>query len=507
MRFIRKHWLILLLVIISLFLRLYRIGATMTFLEDEGRDLLIVKRMIDTHIPVLLGPQTSTGSMYLGPLYYYFITPALFLAQMNPVGPAVLIALSGGLTTYLLFVLGKRWFGNKAGYLASLLFAILPFSVSVTRASWNPNLIPLISVLMLMVFDHLIGKSPKLKDWLFFGILVGVMVQLHYMALVFVGALSLAILWFRVKDFRKFILGVGLSLVGFFLTLTPFIFFELRNDWVNTKAITRFMEAKQDRNIRYDLPLWLWWDKVGKTSYRLIGNTLVGSELGNAKSAPVAVTGFVVIFLLALTSAIKKREKLFVSLSLVFLISLSVLGIYQENIHMHYLEFGIPLIILILVGSLSNTPSRLLRALGAFLIAFILATGLPHTIEYISSGSTHQVEKAKVVAEYIASRAGDRPYNLVSSPLTNTSPYQYFAFTTANPPKNSAEPLVFMVCQDAPCTSDDIHSPLIFIHGPSHPSLDNYVGHPLAAYVAETPELISNDHVSYGIWVAELMLK
>lgn len=78
MSWLRKHYLIILVLLAALFFRLYNIGSTVTFLEDEGRDLLIMHRMIDQGRPVLLGPQTSTGNMYLGPLYYYLVTPALF---------------------------------------------------------------------------------------------------------------------------------------------------------------------------------------------------------------------------------------------------------------------------------------------------------------------------------------------------------------------------------------------------------------------------------------------
>src|SRR3989339_831621 len=114
-KFILRYWPLILLVLIALFIRLYRLPATLIFLEDEGRDLLIVKRMIDTLRPVLLGPQTSTGNMYLGPLYYYFITPAVFLSRMNPLGPAVFIGLTGAFTVYLLYLFGTKWFGKLSG--------------------------------------------------------------------------------------------------------------------------------------------------------------------------------------------------------------------------------------------------------------------------------------------------------------------------------------------------------------------------------------------------------
>ena len=52
----------------------------MTFLGAEGRDVIIVRTLLVKADPILIGPGTSVGGMYLGPLYYYFMAPFLLLA-------------------------------------------------------------------------------------------------------------------------------------------------------------------------------------------------------------------------------------------------------------------------------------------------------------------------------------------------------------------------------------------------------------------------------------------
>src|SRR4030042_5563705 len=88
-------WLALILLIAAYF-RIYKIDEYMTFLGDEGRDVIVVRRLLVNFDPILVGPGTSIGNMYLGPLYYYMMAPFLFLAGFSPVGPAVLVALFGG---------------------------------------------------------------------------------------------------------------------------------------------------------------------------------------------------------------------------------------------------------------------------------------------------------------------------------------------------------------------------------------------------------------------------
>ena len=63
----------------GIFLRFYRFSDFATFLGDQGRDAIIIKRMLTfEHLPAI-GAPTSVGQVYLGPFYYYFIAPWLLL--------------------------------------------------------------------------------------------------------------------------------------------------------------------------------------------------------------------------------------------------------------------------------------------------------------------------------------------------------------------------------------------------------------------------------------------
>ncbi|RLA73428.1 MAG: hypothetical protein DRG30_06380 [Epsilonproteobacteria bacterium] len=507
MRFLRKYWSIILILALALFLRLYNIAGTMTFLEDEGRDMLIVKRMLDTKRPVLIGPQTSTGNMYLGPLYYYIIIIPLVLAKMNPVGPAIFIALTGVATVWLVYLLAKRWFGKTPALVSSLMYAIFPMIVLFTRNSWNPNLAPFITALILLVLDTLIVNKlhQSKKHWLALGLLVGLLVQLHYMALIFVGFLGLLVLITYFRSWRKLIPGVFFSFLGFVIMLSPFILFELRNDFVNMHAIEKLLVANDNHTIRYSLPFWLYRDKVISISHILFGNILSRSffETDLLKNILSAIFSFLSIA----TTILLAKSKRFAPpiLMIIFLLFGSIigLGIYQENIHPHYLSFLFPLVPLVFAASFATKHLRYFAyAFAAFVIFWIT----PTTYSYINSGPTLQSEKAINITTYINKEMDGQPYNLVSSSHTNTTPYQYHAFISPNPPSNIMESDVFLICQDQPCTDNDIYNKQIFLTGPAHPTLINYIGHPLATYVIEDRTIISSDHVSMGVWVAHLKL-
>ena len=97
-----QNALLSLILLFSAFLRLYKIEDYMTFLGDQGRDVLIVYNILHGHL-TLLGPTSSVGGFFLGPIYYYFMAPFLWIFNYNPVGPAVMVALIGVATVWLIY--------------------------------------------------------------------------------------------------------------------------------------------------------------------------------------------------------------------------------------------------------------------------------------------------------------------------------------------------------------------------------------------------------------------
>src|SRR5258708_674677 len=129
------------ILVLAAFLRLYRIQDYMTFLGDEGRDVLVAYNILHGHF-TLLGPTASVGGFYFGPIYYYMMAPFLFLFNYNPVGPAVMVGLLGIATVWLVFILGREFFTTSVGFIATFLYAIGPGIISYSPSFWNPKPLP-----------------------------------------------------------------------------------------------------------------------------------------------------------------------------------------------------------------------------------------------------------------------------------------------------------------------------------------------------------------------------
>ena len=204
---IRKHFtwpeLFSLSIIISVgsFLRLYRIPETLQFLGDQGRDAIVVKEILQGDF-TLLGPVTSVGNMYLGPFYYYFMAPFSALTYPNPIGPAYGVALMGILTIVLVYYFVRKIFDRNTAIVSALVYAAMNQAVFFSRFSWNPNIAPIFGLIIFYsIYKTLEEKNYKYLVLAYFSF--GLIIQLHYLALILVGFIAGANLFLFFKKYNQ----------------------------------------------------------------------------------------------------------------------------------------------------------------------------------------------------------------------------------------------------------------------------------------------------------------
>lgn len=491
----RKKFLInfslIIVIAVSIFTHFYRIGELYNFHNDEGRDALVAAKILTTHRPVLLGPQTSVGNMYLGPIYYYLMAVALFFSHFDPVGPAVMVALSAVLTTYIIYYIGRQKMNSASALFAALIFALSPLMVHYTRSSWNPNLVPFIASLMLLLVTQL-ENEPAHRGWLMlgYGLLSGVMFQLHYVALAYVGLLSLYLLIKRHINYRS----LGIIFVGFMISSSPFWAFEARHDWVNSQAFLTYLTKSPNQHSS----LIKYIARVEQNSVNAVADTLASRPL-TYNTTPLWYMGLLASLILVVTMSAGFGRLM------VLLLAGSVLttSLLSETIYPHYTSYLFPIISLV-GGSLFNLKGKL-KLLGVILLISFLYISLPALSLNLTLDSSHQVEKAKAVAEYIQKDADSAAYNVVAGPTNaRETTYLYFLDQSSHPPSATKEPLLYMICEDVPCTQADANRSDIFARGPSHPSLEDQLSHPYTPVSLE-PKIVQDvTHILYGTWVARI---
>lgn len=384
-KFLIKNWLLILILLIASFLRLYRISDYMEFLGDQGRDVLIVRDFLKNGNLFFIGPQTSIGNMYLGPFYYYLIAPALLLANFNPVGPAVFVALLSVLTAYLIYFVSKKWFNPKTAYIATFLYTISPTAIKYGNFSWNPNIMPFFALLFIYLMTE--------KRYLWAALAFAMCLNSHYLALLL---LPLALIIWLKNSPKKHLKETLLAVLIFILTLTPQILFDFKHQGQNIKALLVFFSQ---RETTVNLKVYKSLPVIPELFNQINTSLLAG------KNITFGIIISIILFLGLVYLFIKHRSEKFLYCLLWYLIGLIGLGLYKQHIYDHYFAFLFPVLFMLMGYLLSKVPKLLTIILLIFLTMFSL---LQNPFRW---APPHQLQTASTVANIVINDSQGQDFN------------------------------------------------------------------------------------------------
>lgn len=445
------EWLMVLLVVVGAVLRLWNFSHTLQFLGDQGRDALVVSRIFKERDVILIGPVTSTGNMYLGPLYYYFMLPFLMMSYPSPLGPAYAIALISIVTIILMYWLGKEMVGEKAAAIATFFFTFSSTIIAYSRFSWNPNPAPLLGLLFIWALFQ--TEHKKYWHWVIVSVAVAVLIQLHYVTLLVLPVAG--VFWLlQVRTWPKmntklrsqFLRSTVASIAVFLAFLSPLVAFDVRHDWLNVRSLQKFVTTSQDSV--ESMPLL---QKLSATLAETHGRSLqLFFELSIGKQGIFQLysedvqrlinTILLVVVLMLFGYLLTRKDNPYRTahkvLAVTYLVSVIGLAFYRSSVFDHYVIFFLPVAFLIF-GSILVWLSRWKVGWPVVATTLVLFLGfnLPR-IPLQSLGWT--IDDMKATADTIAQRVtpGEK-YNIVLLSETKDiygENYRYFLSTTQTPP-------------------------------------------------------------------------
>ncbi len=458
----KEFWILVAILVVSAFLRFYKIDQYMTFLGDEGRDVIIVRRFLTEFHPPLIGAGTSVGNMYLGPLYYYMMAPALLLANFSPVGPAIQIAILGVITVLFVWFIGRIWFGRNAGLVAAGLYAISPTVIVFSRSSWNPNIMPFFALLSIWAIWK-VWKEHKFKWLIVLGISFAFVMQSHYLGLLI--APTLFVFWILTlnnvwKDKLTKVFFVRYSLIAgsvFAILMSPLLIFDIRHNWQNLSAIQTFFSSSKDLG----LPISIYFSKAALLTNMLFTNLVGGKNMYMGG-------GLVITSLLFLAWLLKKKllNRAYGLLFLWLTTGLVGISLYKGPVYDHYLGFLFPVPFL-LIGAITQKIPKIVSILFLVYIAFISFQNNP---PFVSPNM--QMPRSMQVAKVIQEKANGERFNLATiSHLNNRDVYKYFLIiwgakvvdTDPSSTEFTVTDQLFVVCELPRAQCDPIHDPSAWI--------------------------------------------
>lgn len=512
--------LLLFILLIGAIFRLNRIDEYMIFLGDEGRDAIIVRRLLVDFDPILIGPGTSIGNMYLGPLYYYLIAPALLLAGFSPVGPSIFVALLGVATIFLVWyvtrtlfdVQGRTLYVKFGSLVAALLYAISPTVITYSKSSWNPNVMPFFSLFIILSIWK-IWQESKYK-WIFVaGISFAFALQSHYLGLLL---LPVIFLFYTIKlinlkingkcvpnealaklrkmpapnrmvlgEIRNFIKYSLISLGIFLFLMSPLLIFDFRHNFINFKAVEKFFSERQTT---VSARPWTAIPKMEEIGIQSISSLMGAGDVDLTWIYTYGLfwlTIYILFELIFSNSKFKLFDKKYwqkifkkletkkvagyILLSSWIGISLLGLGLYKQHLYDHYFGFFFTAPFILFGGIVIYIFSKFDKLWKALIIVFcVYAVIINLKHNPLKYPPNRQMLRAEEIAYHIKNHSQGIKFNLaVIAERNYEDGYQYFLEKMGEPvvdidPLNYQETVaeqLFVVCEMERSKCDPVNSP------------------------------------------------
>jgi hypothetical protein len=192
---------VLIFIFGSLLIYCFRLKSSLFYHPDFARDMHEILRISQGKI-VWLGPKLTFGGLYLGPYYFYLYVPAYIFSQGSIISVhffnVFLFSLSIGYFLYKVFD-KKKYF---EGVFFSLILLLLPMFVTGARNPSNAySFVPLFLFFLTYLY---FSKSLKTVALVILGFLYGVIINFHFLNVVFFPAVF-AYLWWKLKDKKQLI--------------------------------------------------------------------------------------------------------------------------------------------------------------------------------------------------------------------------------------------------------------------------------------------------------------
>lgn len=476
----RIGWLnlwVLGILLVAAFLRLYRISDYMTFLGDEGRDALVVYGILHGKF-TLLGPTASVGGFFLGPVYYYFMAPFLWLFNYDPAGAAVMVALFGVATVYLVYKVGDEFFNKTTGLIAAFLYAISPLVIAYSRSSWNPNLMPFFSLLSFYVlYKAVVKKSVFL--FVLCGFLLGITMQLHYLTLFLGVVVVFYVLLVRVisgtNRIRNTLKDYLLIVLGFILGWSPFFAFEIRHGFPNTQSIIKFILSSGDTGTNHQ-----FLTTLQNVFFRLFGRLITTfpppEQISLHEKLEIAlwyygtsIIAYLGLFILIFKffNAIKRKSVLELQKMGLILLWISIgvflFGFYKKPIYDYYFGFMFPVPFILIGMTLTDFPKTLRMGKALAMITLVILIWLNLQGIPFRSPPNRQKDQVKQISEFVLSKTDAKPFNFALITLGNSDhAYRYFFKLVGrdpliiknyqnDPERKTVTDQLLIVCEDSRC--------------------------------------------------------
>jgi 4-amino-4-deoxy-L-arabinose transferase-like glycosyltransferase len=411
--FLKDNWILLLILAVGLFLRLY--NGKEWFVYDHDQDLagwVIRDIVLNQHLR-LIGQLTSTPGVFIGPLFYYLLIPFYLAFNWDPLGGVFLVAILGLFAIWGTYFTLSKIFNKNVGLIGAILYAVSPYIVFNDRRV-VPTMPLMIWSTWFLYCSYLIIKGNQKKGFLLAAVLIALIWHINFGLAILLPILLIALILSKKKiDFK----ALAVSLITLVILFSPFIAFEARHGFSQTKAVFLSATVEQGDVLTGVSKVAKIYDVVTKN----ISGILWGYPGGIPKSLAfwVAIGGIVVLVFRK-----KVDKKLLAILAVWFLMTTVFFSLYSKPVSEYYLDSLTAVWILFIALFIELLmKSKKLKIAGWFILAAFVLISFKRFANYIPNNNGYVERRAAI--NYIKNDALSHGYPCVSLSYITGSGYNF----------------------------------------------------------------------------------
>lgn len=423
MIFLKKNWILCLILLVGLFLRSYKPLTLFQYSHDQDLAGWFVRDVLLNHHIRLIGQETSSHGIFIGPYFYYLQIPFYILARMDPAGSILLPIIIGTFAIFSVYFVFTKIFSKNVGLIGALVYAVSTLIIFTDR-----EVVPTMPV-MLWTIWYLFTLWLILKDqkygYILVSFLVGLIWSINLQLVILLPLVLVAVVFSKTKiNFKEILVG---TLVVIILNI-PFLAFEIRHGFQQTNALVSSLTTTKDYIAGTSSGFFPKLDRTMQLVYKNSTNLFGANTLNLDAKIMFWLLWLVFLFLLW-------KKKISIKLGVVlFLWQLTYILFFTKislNISEYYLN-GMNIIYILFVAISVNelTQNKKTRSLGLFLIGLFLIVNLYSFFTHPVSANGY-IERKAIIQEI---KNDAKKYNFpcvslsfITSPGNNLG-YRYFTY-------------------------------------------------------------------------------
>ncbi len=370
LKVIKNNKILILIILIGFFLRVYKPLLLFQYSHDHDLAGWFIRDILSNHHFRLIGQETSSHGIFIGPYFYYLQIPFYLIGKMNPAAALALPILLSVFSIFSVYKTFKEMFTKKIGLIGTTIYSFSTLIIFTDR-----ELVPTMPVVLWTIWFlysvYLILKGKK-YGYIIIGILSGLIWSINLQLVILFPIVLLATILARKKlNLKEIIIGVAIAV----LLNIPFAAFEIRHGFQQTNALVSSLTTNKDYVSGTSHGFFPKLDRTMQLVYKNSTNLFWGNSFLNV---PFQITFWTLILA---TIILIRKNKIDKNLGIISLIWIAIYVFFFTKISLNLSEYylngmNIIWILIIALGIDSLLQNKKYKRFGFVLMGLFLILNL-----------------------------------------------------------------------------------------------------------------------------------